>query len=125
METLYVWHPASTDELVFARDAFAKSNAYPWFGAQWGPDPRNPETPVATEKQRAKLLALAGLLIDVCQAVSLRTLDGTMAGLVLTAEKRPVWHYVKYSFRGLGAEAEVARFVREHYGEGATFVFQR
>lgn len=124
-ETHFIWHPASDEEKVFARDSFAKSNAFPWFGVQWQSDPRNEGTPVATEKQRAKLLALAGFLSDVCQSIALRTLEGTTVGVLFATPSRPAWSYIKYHFRGIGAEEEIARFVRETYGEGATFVFQR
>lgn len=125
MDTLYLWHPASPEEVVFARDAFAKSNAFPWFGVQLSADLRNPNTPIATAQQRARLLAMAGLVAELCESVALRTTDGTTAGLVFTSPTRPVWSYVKYAFRGLGAEEEIAKFVREHFGEGSTFVFQR
>lgn len=128
MTPKYIVREPAEDERILARDSFAKSLCLPWFGAQLFPDIRNPTTPVASEKVRARMLALAELVSEVTQLHVVASLDGGTRALILDTPERPVWTYVIFSFRGaeFGVEAKVKEFLQQRHGHKADrLVFQR
>lgn len=124
----YIVREPTDDERVLAGDAFAKSVTFSWFGVSLFPDIRNPQTPVASEKIRARMLSLSQFVLGSSQVHVVASLDGGTRAVILDTPARPVWSYVIFSFRGaeFGVEAKVREFLKSRHGEKADrLVFQR
>lgn len=127
----FVFRQPAAQEVSFCRDAFAKNTAMAFFGRTLDKDPRHPETQACPTKERSRLLCLAEFVTQASDVAVLSTPGGVVAGFLLTTPVRPVWQYVVYAFRGIGAESGasaedvIASRVREIYGGLPPFVFQR